>query len=190
VLGEVLNAQGAYTDALAVYQAAAVRAPEEAAFHREAGILLRRRFDDAESARAALEAALALAPEDAATRLELARIFADRGACYEAEAYLDFLLSGPPVGGNEKNAHVLAAQCHLDQERPRTAIPYLEAVVSDAALAGKDPAISHLLLLAAAYEAAGDLEAAVAAHERTLEINPDHAGALAALERLTGPADE
>jgi len=179
-LGRILTAQKQVTDALTLYEQAIARMPEESAYYREAGILLRRHLGRENDAIGMLAQAIWLQPEDAeAARLELARIHSSRGACYEAEAWLTQLLSHTPLTGNEIQAATIVGQCHLAQERPQTAIPYLEAAASGAA-----PSIGTLLLLAGAYEAVDRLDDARSTYTRVLELKPDNATAQKALERL------
>jgi tetratricopeptide (TPR) repeat protein len=178
-LGKVLTAQKQYTDALALYEDASARTPEEPDYYREAGILLRRHLDRAGDAIRVLEQAIWLQPEDEAARLELARAHSALGACYEAEAWLTQLLSHTPLTSAEVQAHTITGQCHLAQGRPQTAIPYLTAAVS-----GDTPSISTLLLLAGAYKAVARPDNARDTYTRVLELKPDNAAALAALDEL------
>jgi tetratricopeptide (TPR) repeat protein len=178
-LGKVLTAQKHYTDALALYEEAIARTPEEADYYREAGFLLRRNLGRVDDAIRMLEQASRLQPEDEAARLELARIHSALGACYEAETWLTQLLSHTPLTSNEVQAYTVTGQCHLAQERPQTAIPYLEATVT-----GDKPSIGTLLLLAGAYEDVDRLDDARNTYTRVLELNPDYAGAQKALEAL------
>jgi len=178
-LGGVLTAQKLYTDALALYEDAIARTPEEPDYYREAGLLLRRNLGRADDAISMLEQAIRLRPEDEAARLELARIHSALGACYEAEVWLTQLLSHTPLTSNEVQAHTIAGQCHLAQDRPQSAIPYLEAATS-----GDKPSIGTLLLLAGAYEDIDRLDDARDTYTRILELKPDHAGAQKALDEL------
>lgn len=186
-LGKTLSAQKDITGALAIYQEALVLtagAPDEdlAAVHYEIGVLLHRDFDRIPEALAALEMAASLDPEREATRLELAAIVEKRGACYEAESWLEPLLRHPSSPAQGARAAVVIGRCLLTAGRAEAAVAHLER-----AIAADPTSVSHRLLLAQAYRAAGRMEAAVDAYEQVLVLSPDNAAAAKALAELQEP---
>ena len=129
---------------------------------------------------AALEQALALQPKDEGPRLTLATISSERGACYEAEAWLSpAFLERPSSSTKRAQANALVGACLLAQERAQTAIPYFERALDDDATS-----VPNWLLLARTYRAAGQIDAAIAAYTQVLALSPDHAAATKALDEL------
>ncbi len=121
-LGKTLSAQQEITGALAIYQEALVRvtnAPDEdlAGVHYEIGVLLHRALDREPEALAALELAASLNPQHEPTRLELATIAEKRGACYEAESWLEPLLQRPSSPAQGARAEALVGPLPPDGGR-------------------------------------------------------------------------
>ena len=172
VLGQALTAQQAYTDALTVYEAAIARTPKDvttlAQAYAEMGTLLHQHLGRPTEGAAALEQALALQPKDEGPRLTLATISSERGACYEAEAWLSPLLERPSSSTKRAQANALVGACLLAQERAQTAIPYFERALDDDATS-----VPNWLLLARTYHAAGQIDAAIAAYTQVLALSPD-----------------
>ena len=185
-LSSVLTAQKRYTEALTSVEAAIVRIPAAPQLHTEAGKLHRRLSQD-DTAIVAFGQAISLArpdsPDDLAARLELARVYVKRGACYEAEAWLAPMLAQRPLESRAKTAYALAGQCHLAQGNVQTSLTYLEALA-----AVPEPRVNDLLLLGRAYEAAGRLQDARGVYSWVLALKPDNGTAKQALERLAEQA--
>jgi len=186
-LAAALTAREAYTDALAIYEEAIRRAPDDvealAQAHAEMGTLLHSRLGRSADGVAALELAIALRPQEEEFRLTLAGIASERGACYEAESLLAPLFERPSTPGQRAQANVLVGRCLMALDRPRSAVPYFARAIDD-----QPDTVSHWVLLGEAHRAAGEDQAAVEAYTRALELNPDHSGAQRALDELQGDA--
>jgi tetratricopeptide (TPR) repeat protein len=183
VLAHALAAQQAYTDALAVYADAIARAPKDlkalAQAYADMGTLLHRHLGRPAEGAAALEQAVALQPKDEGPRLTLAAISSERGACYEAEAWLAPLFDQPSSPAVHAQASALVGACLLTQDRAQTAIPYFERAAAD-----EPTSVPNWLLLAEAHRAAGQIQAAIDVFTHVLSLSPGHADAAEALDEL------
>jgi len=181
-LSNVLTAQKRYTEALEAVSEVAVRLSDVSALPLEAG-KLQRRLGAGDAAIIAFERAFALArpgsTDDLSARLELGRDYAGRGACYEAETWLEPMLAGPPVDSRSKAAYALVGKCHLDQASTHTALAYLEPLT-----AVPEPRVNDLLLMGRAYEEAGRPNDAHIVFTQVLALKPGNATAEQALDRL------
>jgi len=129
-----------------------------------------------------LESALELAPEEAAYRLTVARLYLGALAYDQALAHFDRYtgITEDPAGRLGR-ARALIGLGRLDEAREAIEVARSGIDASDAPDAARE---ELLLVLGGFHEAAGDTAAAVSEYERALEVNPVSDEARRRLETL------
>jgi tetratricopeptide (TPR) repeat protein len=115
-----------------------------------------------------LRSAIALGPADERARLTLAEVLVEEGRVSEAERELRRALE---AGIHSGQIHVRLAHLYRAQARLTEAVRELEAAEAFGPVAGRD---AFFQLLGSIHADRAEFDAAAAAYERRVEVNPNH----------------
>lgn len=166
-LGALLRQTGMLAEAEAAFRTAVVRQPGYAPAHNNLGSLRRAR-GDLRGAAAALEEAVRLDPSYAEAHYNLGLVYQERGERTGATRHFRRAIELQPQQPQGYNALAWLLATAPDRTPASSAEAVALAQRAATLTQGKDA--SALDTLAAAYAATGDLERAVAAAERALQV--------------------
>jgi len=176
---QVHVARKEWTAALAAYRRAADLTPQDPVPPYRMGWVMDQKLGDQEAAIARFQWSLELDPDYAPPRMELGRLYVERGDCDRAALWLAPLL--PPEAGVELSSrlHRLLGNCLLQQGRGREALTHLEQ-----ALALSPQSVEAHIALAQAYVQVQRYHEAIEVYLQVLELQPDNPQAQQSLEEL------